>query len=101
MLILQAIKDVSKAISSIKLELFGNAERTPNEQDIRAFAKMACETDLLVLLASHLNIMEFETRKSTVMVFNNLLKQEYSGPPLMPVLENIVVSQGDQVSLAL
>jgi len=71
----KAVENASKSISAIRLMLFGDGVAEPVQESIDAFAKMAGEDDLLLLLASHLKIMAFETRKDCVQVFNNLLKR--------------------------
>jgi len=44
-------------------------------EQARELARLACCDDLLLLLASNLRYMGFETRKNAVQVFNNLLRQ--------------------------
>lgn len=70
--------DVSKAISSIKLMLFGDPSNDieVKQQDVADLIRLACEGDLLLLIAKNLSQMEFETRKDAVQIFNNLLRRD-------------------------
>lgn len=43
--------------------------------DVKGLVELAQTTDFLDTLAGHLDVMEFETRKDAVQVFNNLLRR--------------------------
>ncbi|CAN8066650.1 unnamed protein product [Agarophyton chilense] len=71
-------EEVSKAIGSLKIMLFGDASNDieVKEQDVNDLVRLACEGELLILIAKNLSQMEFETRKEAVQIFNNLLRRE-------------------------
>mmetsp|Transcript_38255 Transcript_38255/g.93793 ORF Transcript_38255/g.93793 Transcript_38255/m.93793 type:complete len:389 (+) Transcript_38255:140-1306(+) len=67
-------ESVSSARSS------GTSEEDAGDQrEAGELARMACEGDLLMVVAGHLRVMGFEARKDAVLIFNNLLKAETAG----------------------
>lgn len=72
--------DVSKAIHSLKVMLYGDAgnDIEVKPQDVADLVRLVSEGDLLLLLARNLSLMEFETRKDAVQIFNNLLRRNGS-----------------------
>lgn len=71
-------EEVSKAMQALKVMLFGDAsnEIEVKAQDVSEVVRLACDSDLLLLIGRHLSSMEFETRKDAVQIFNNLLRRE-------------------------
>lgn len=69
---------VSKEIHNLKVILFGDPSNNVDvkTQDVAELVRIACEGDLLLLLATNLSLMEFETRKDAVQIFNNLLRRD-------------------------
>lgn len=74
----KAHDDVSRAIFSLKVMLFGDASNDVEvkPQDVADMVRLACEGDLLQLFVSNLYLMPFETRKDAVQIFNNLLRRD-------------------------
>lgn len=70
--------EVSKWIQALKIMLFGDASNDVEvkAQDVTEVVRLACDGDLLLLIASNLSAMEFETRKDAVQIFNNLLRRD-------------------------
>ncbi|PXF41818.1 Calcium-binding protein 39-like [Gracilariopsis chorda] len=87
-------EEVSKAVSSLKVMLFGDPSNDieVKQQDVNDLVRLACEGELLILIAKNLSLMEFETRKDAVQIFNNLLRREVetssSGCAVAKVAEN-------------
>lgn len=86
-------EEVSKHVHALKVMLFGDssADIEARDEDIAEITRLACEGDLLMLIASNLSLMEFETRKDAVQIFNNLLRRdvgEGERTPAMQVAEN-------------
>lgn len=71
-------EEVSKAIYSLKVMLYGdsNNDIEVKQQEVEELVRLACRGDLLKLIVSNLSLMEFETRKDAVQIFNNLLRRE-------------------------
>lgn len=70
--------DVSRAIYSMKVMLFGDASTgvEVKPHDVEELQRLAYQGDLLMLIVSNLSMMEFETRKDAVQIFNNLLRRD-------------------------
>lgn len=70
--------EVSKAMLTLKVMLFGDASTDVEvkAQDVAEVVRLACDSDLLYVIAGNLSFMEFETRKDAVQIFNNLLRRE-------------------------
>lgn len=87
--------DVSRAIYSMKVMLFGDASNDVEvkPQDVEELVCLACQGDLLMLIVSNLSVMEFETRKDAVLIFNNLLRRDMDESPDKSVASK--VSEGD------
>lgn len=70
--------DVSKAILAMKHMLFGDPGNDVDvkPEDVTELVRLACDSDLLLLIAQNLSSMEFETRKDAVQIFNNLLRRD-------------------------
>lgn len=60
---------VSAAMAQLKAMVFGESE------DVAELVQLARNSELLLTLATHLDVMGFETRKDAVQVFNNLLRR--------------------------
>lgn len=71
-------EEVSRAIYSLKVMLYGDSSSDVEvkQQDVEELVRLACQGDLLQLIVSNLSLMEFETRKDAVQIFNNLLRRE-------------------------
>lgn len=74
----KANDEVSKAMQALKVVLFGDAsnEIAVKTQDVNQVIRLAYETDLLDVMTRFLSVMQFETRKDAVQIFNNLLRRE-------------------------
>lgn len=75
--------DVSKAILAMKHMLFGDPgnDVDVNPDNVAELVRLACDSDLLLLLTQNLSNMEFETRKDAVQIFNNLLRRDADAEP--------------------
>lgn len=71
-------QEVSRAIYSLKVMLYGDASNDVEvkPQDVADMVRLACEGDLLLLIVRNLTVMEFETRKDAVQIFDNLLRRD-------------------------
>ncbi|KAF8717599.1 hypothetical protein AX14_012110 [Amanita brunnescens Koide BX004] len=70
----KACEDISKNLQSIKVLLHGEIE--PQPELVAQLAQETYNTDLLLLLVSHIAQFEFEARKDVVQIFNNLLRRQ-------------------------
>lgn len=88
-------EDVTRATYSMKIMLFGDAsnEVEVKPEDVEELVRLACHGDLLMLIVSNLSMMEFETRKDAVQIFNNLLRRDMDGSPETSVA--LKVCEGD------
>lgn len=70
--------DISKSMHALKILLFGDASNDVEvkSRDVEDVVRLACSSDLLYLIVRDLWIMEFETRKDAVQIFNNLLRHD-------------------------
>jgi Mo25-like len=90
----RAREELSRHVAALKALLFGGTANAatagdkggsdadsapPSPNDVAALTRLACRGDLLLLLAENLSVMEFESRKDAVQIFNNLLRRETEG----------------------
>lgn len=82
--------DLSKSMHALKLLLFADPSNDVGVKDSEVLdvIRLACDTDLLILIAANLSIMEFETRKDAVQIFNNLLRHSSNTKPPPPAANN-------------
>lgn len=92
--------DVSKAIHSLKLMLFGDATNDVEvkSQDVADLLRLSCEGDLMLLISANLSLMEFETRKDAVQIFNNLLRRDVDDAAGSPSVARVAGRNGDVLS---
>lgn len=64
-----------KRLNQIKLILYGSSEHPVDEAKARDLAKCVQGADLLIPLITHIDIMPFEARKDTALIFNNCLRK--------------------------
>lgn len=69
-------EELSKALQGMKITLYGDAEHEPNQDAIVTLANDVYSSDLIPLLLTHFHKFEFEAKKDTVLVFNNLLRRQ-------------------------
>ncbi|CDF40844.1 unnamed protein product [Chondrus crispus] len=88
--------DVSRAVFSMKVMLFGDASNDVEvkPQHVDELVRLACKGDLLTLIVSNLSMMEFETRKDAVQIFNNLLRRDMEDNPEMSVASKVAEEDG-------
>lgn len=88
--------DVSRAIYSLKVMLYGDSSNDieVKPQDVQELTRLSCEGDLLQLIVSNLSLMEFETRKDAVQIFNNLLRREPDEPGDMCAANKVAEGDG-------
>jgi Mo25-like len=87
----KAREELSRLVTALKGLLFGGTaiagttgEKSgsaalaaqPSPDDVAALTRLACCGDLLLLLAENVAVLEFESRKDAVQIFNNLLRRE-------------------------
>jgi len=72
----KSVEEISKNLTGMKITLFGDAENEPNQDGAVALANEIYNSDLLALLLQHLGKLEFEAKKDTVSIFNNLLRRQ-------------------------
>jgi len=70
----KAGEEISKNLQSIKVLLQGEVE--PQPELVAQLAQETYNTDLLLLLVTHIAQFEFEARKDVVQIFNNLLRRQ-------------------------
>lgn len=89
--------EVSRAIYSLKVMLFGDASNDIEArlQDVSDMVRLACEGDLLLLIVSNLTLMEFETRKDAVQIFDNLLRRDIDEHSGMCVARKVAENGGE------
>lgn len=70
-------EDISKYIHALKVMLFTDSTENAeaNAENVDELMRLSRKGDLLTLLAENLSLMEFETRKDAVQIFNNLLRR--------------------------
>lgn len=68
--------ELTKSMHALKVVLFGDPSNdvAVKDHEVLDVIRLACDTDFLFLIVSNLSIMEFETRKDAVQIFNNLLR---------------------------
>jgi len=71
----------------MKITLYGDTEHEPSQENILALANECYTNDLLPPLLTNLTKLEFEAKKDTVLVFNNLLRRQVG--PRTPTVEYI------------
>lgn len=92
MITAQACEDISKNLQSIKVLLHGeigkptlilhrltaaySVSQEPQPELVAQLAQETYNSDLLLLLVSHIAHFEFEARKDVVQIFNNLLRRQ-------------------------
>lgn len=88
--------EVSRAVYSMKVMLFGDASNDVEvkQQHVDELVSLACEGDLLMLIVSNLSMMEFETRKDSVQIFNNLLRRDMEDNPDKSVATKVAEDSG-------
>jgi len=80
-------EELSKNIASMKLVLYGDGEHEPNPDATLALANEAYTSDLLPLLVNNMSKLEFEAKKDTASIFNNLIRRQVG--PRYPTVEYI------------
>lgn len=68
-------EDVSKHVFIMKQMIFGDVSeraKSAGDGEIASFVGIACESDLILLLAQNLRLMVFEARKDAVQIFTAL-----------------------------
>ena len=72
----QANEDLSKALSGMKITLYGDQEHEPNQDNIGALANDIYSSDLIPVLLSHLAKYDFEVILS---IFISLISKGKEG----------------------
>ncbi|KAK2463948.1 hypothetical protein APHAL10511_003999 [Amanita phalloides] len=70
----QASDEISRNLQSIKALLHGEME--PQPELVAQLAQETYNTELLLLLVTHIAAFEFEARKDVVQIFNSLLRRQ-------------------------
>eukprot|EP01128_Nolandella_sp_AFSM9_P002517 TRINITY_DN12882_c0_g1_i1.p1 TRINITY_DN12882_c0_g1~~TRINITY_DN12882_c0_g1_i1.p1 ORF type:complete len:332 (-),score=93.61 TRINITY_DN12882_c0_g1_i1:132-1127(-) len=82
------VEELSRFIASIKTVLYGDGEREPNQEHAAALAEEAYNVDFIELLVTHMGNVEFEAKKDSCSIFNNLLRRQ-TGTDRFPTVEHI------------
>ncbi|XP_065185240.1 calcium-binding protein 39-like [Sycon ciliatum] len=93
----KASEEATKGISGIKLILFGTPDSEPHAESVVQLSQEVYHSNLLVLLISCLERMDFESRKDIVLIFNNLLRRNVGGR--QPTVEYIISSKPEIIGL--
>lgn len=70
----KALDDVSKYLGYVKLWMFSEDGQTILKDNVTAFVREACKTQLLSLLVYSLKQLDFETRRDTAICFTTILR---------------------------
>lgn len=90
-------EDVSKSIHTLKVMLFGDPSNDVEvrQQDVTDIVRLAACDDFLILIANNLSLMEFETRKDAVQIFQNLLRRDADETSGRSVIEKVAERNGE------
>lgn len=85
-------EELSKFIAAIKQVLYGDGEHDPNPEHVTQLAAEVYTQDLITLLIQHLALIEFEAKKDTSAIYNNLLRRQVGQAPqaTYPTVEYLV-----------
>ncbi|KAH7826858.1 putative Mo25-like family protein [Monocercomonoides exilis] len=72
----KGVKDSAKAINSLKILLYGDAENEPSKDALSQIVTEIIASNTLVLMMIYLGSLEFEARKNCTTVFNALVHRE-------------------------
>jgi calcium binding protein 39 len=72
----KALEDLSKSLDATKTMLCGSGEHEPNAETATQLAQEIYSAMLIQLLIEHMTIIDFEGRKDSVAIINNLLRRQ-------------------------
>jgi calcium binding protein 39 len=68
-----------KRLAQMKDLLYGDSEKTPDEDKAQELAQLLMHEGLLVQLVQNLSALPFEARKDTAQIFNNIVRKDLAG----------------------
>lgn len=71
-----AAEELTKLLQQLRVVYFGDVDVVPNPDQTALLAQQVYLTDLLTLLVTHLDKLEFEARKDAASLFNGLLRRQ-------------------------
>ncbi|KAK2143649.1 hypothetical protein LSH36_824g03046 [Paralvinella palmiformis] len=73
----KASEEVSKTLNTMKNMLYGTADQDPQTEITAQLAQEMYNHDMILLLVTHLDRIDFEGKKDVAQIFNNLLRRQF------------------------
>ncbi|XP_039250009.1 calcium-binding protein 39-like [Styela clava] len=89
----KASEDVLKQLQAMKMILHGTENHEPNAEIVAQLAQEAYNNHLLFKMINYLHLIDFEGKKDTTQIFNNLLRRQIGTrtPTVEYILSNTTI----------
>ncbi|CAH3105477.1 unnamed protein product [Porites lobata] len=72
----KALEDISKQLSAMKTIIYGSGDSGPQTELVAQLAQEFYNNDVLLHLINNLGKLDFESKKDTALIFNNVLRRQ-------------------------